>query len=237
MIGSLLLWKKIILFIAALSIYAFLFTSNLRLLTTRTFTIQQQKRLNIGTEVGFSLEELRQVDTELVNFIHSSKTFPFITVKSAGDSSIPLFTKREIAHLYDTRNLLHKFFLTQRYSFVFLLLVFVLGRKRFSYQELFRIVSYTGMVIISVLVFLLVFIFTGFDNFFYFFHTIFFESGTWVFSSEEMLPRLFPDRFWMEAAIILLGIFTVQVMIVILFLRSLAKRGRRKRLEIKRINT
>ncbi len=39
-----------------------------------------------------------------------------------------------------------------------------------------------------------------FDTFFAGFHSLFFASGTWQFSAEELMIQLFPEPFWVAAA-------------------------------------
>jgi integral membrane protein (TIGR01906 family) len=41
-----------------------------------------------------------------------------------------------------------------------------------------------------------------FEWFFTAFHGVFFSRGTWLFSSDSMLIRLFPERFWIAAGVV-----------------------------------
>lgn len=230
MIRRLSFLERVILFFAALCLYAFLFSSNLRLLTTKTFLIQQHKRLNISKEIRLSFEEVRQVDVKLINFIYSNKAFPLITRNSERGKQAPLFTKREISHLYDVRSLLKKLFLIQKYTFALLLILFVLVKRKSVFHELSKTFFYTGMLIAAVIIFLSIFVLITFDIFFTAFHTIFFKSGTWVFTSEEMLPQLFPEKFWLQATLILLGAFIAEIMVLISFFVGRIKSKRRESL-------
>lgn len=42
---------------------------------------------------------------------------------------------------------------------------------------------------------------TDFDALFARFHTLFFAAGTWVFPSDSLLIRLFPEQFWITAGV------------------------------------
>lgn len=42
-----------------------------------------------------------------------------------------------------------------------------------------------------------------FDAFFTAFHGVFFKAGTWQFAYDELLIRLFPERFWMASGVVL----------------------------------
>jgi uncharacterized membrane protein len=40
-----------------------------------------------------------------------------------------------------------------------------------------------------------------FEGLFARFHGVFFESGTWTFSSDSLLIQLFPEPFWIVSAV------------------------------------
>ena len=48
----------------------------------------------------------------------------------------------------------------------------------------------------------------SFDFIFTEFHHLFFEGDSWLFLYSDTLIRLFPERFWMDAFIIV-GLFTL----------------------------
>jgi integral membrane protein (TIGR01906 family) len=60
----------------------------------------------------------------------------------------------------------------------------------------------TFLILIGVVLFIAV----AWDQFFTQFHELFFQSGTWVFEYSDSLIRLYPVRFWQDAAINI-GIF------------------------------
>ena len=43
----------------------------------------------------------------------------------------------------------------------------------------------------------------GWEQFFTDFHRIFFANGTWTFSLQDTLIRLFPGQFWVDAGIVI----------------------------------
>ncbi|MEO0599678.1 MAG: DUF1461 domain-containing protein, partial [Chloroflexota bacterium] len=53
------------------------------------------------------------------------------------------------------------------------------------------------------------------DFFFTQFHNVFFEQGTWRFYYSDTLIRLYPERFWFEASLVV-GVLTVVGALVIL---------------------
>jgi integral membrane protein (TIGR01906 family) len=53
------------------------------------------------------------------------------------------------------------------------------------------------------------------DDFFTAFHGLFFEDGTWTFAYSDTLIRLFPIRFWMDAAGTIVALLVVQAVAAI----------------------
>jgi integral membrane protein (TIGR01906 family) len=46
------------------------------------------------------------------------------------------------------------------------------------------------------------------------FHELFFASGTWTFPYSDTLIRLFPIRFWMDVAAVIVGLLVVQAVVI-----------------------
>ena len=46
------------------------------------------------------------------------------------------------------------------------------------------------------------------------FHELFFASGTWTFPYSDTLIRLFPIRFWMDVAAVIVGLLVVQAVAI-----------------------
>lgn len=112
-----------------------------------------------------------------------------------------LFNERELRHMEDVKQVL-KGFLT---AFWITLGAFILGLvytwRRGSWEIFRKGVSRGGWLTIFLLVSLLVFALLDFNTFFVFFHRVFFEGETWIFSYTDTLIRLFPIRFWMDVFI------------------------------------
>jgi integral membrane protein (TIGR01906 family) len=67
---------------------------------------------------------------------------------------------------------------------------------------------------------------SDFDAFFAAFHGLFFEPGTWVFPSDSVLIRLFPEPFWMAAGIAW-GVLVLMACVVYAIGWALLRKGSR----------
>ena len=65
----------------------------------------------------------------------------------------------------------------------------------------------------------------SYDSFESTFHGLFFEGDSWRFEETDTLRRLYPDRFWLDTAVVI-GLLTVlQAVVVFLSTRSWARRA------------
>lgn len=76
------------------------------------------------------------------------------------------------------------------------------------------------LLVISVVIFVLLFAILSWDVFFTTFHNIFFQPGSWQFYYSDTLIRLYPERFWLDAALAI-GALTLLFMSALLLIRRL----------------
>lgn len=65
-------------------------------------------------------------------------------------------------------------------------------------------------------------------DFFTTFHRIFFEGDTWTFPLSDTLIRLFPMRFWIDVAIVIVGPLIVESVVIAAISRAWIQRLDRK---------
>ena len=57
------------------------------------------------------------------------------------------------------------------------------------------------------------------------FHWLFFEGETWRFEETDTLRRLYPDRFWLDTAVVIGVLAVLQAAVVFLVARLWARRA------------
>lgn len=62
-----------------------------------------------------------------------------------------------------------------------------------------------GLVTVAMLVAIGVFLIFGWETFFVKFHELLFANGTWTFPMSDSLIRLFPERFWFDVGVLIVG--------------------------------
>lgn len=126
----------------------------------------------------------------------------------------PAFNQREIDHMRDVRQV----FQQSRVVFWVALAVLVGGGAllnwRYGRYRMTRTLVASAIGTLSLALALALYIVVNFNSFFTRFHQVFFESGTWRFSSDDTLIRLFPADLWFDAAIFIAGLTAVQLLLV-----------------------
>ena len=130
----------------------------------------------------------------------------------------PMYQPRALAHLVDAKQIIKTVF-----SLAFLLGLTAGGlaclgcrsvdcrlaiRKGLIYGSCLTL---TAVAVIAILAL------TAWDFFFDRFHELFFAAGTWRFAFSDTLIRLFPERFWFDAAIAI-GLLSSAAAIIIIFI-------------------
>jgi len=151
-----------------------------------------------GDGYGFSQEDRLTYGSYAVDYLSN-----FAGPRYLGDlvtaSGTKLFRDPEISHMADVKMVtMTTWGVGALLAVLALIAVWYLGRRRDgSLRHAFFSASVVTLVIILALG---VVGFLGWDSFFTGFHEIFFANGTWTFSLQDTLIRLFPGQFWIDSA-------------------------------------
>jgi integral membrane protein (TIGR01906 family) len=117
-------------------------------------------------------------------------------------AGMPLFNQRELSHMVDVKIVVQAAMWAFAISTAaFVALTIFLLRSRAG-RHTWRQGLMTGAaLLLTALIALVVYILLDWDHFFDSFHGFFFADGTWTFEFSDTLIRLFPIRFWQDAAI------------------------------------
>ena len=115
----------------------------------------------------------------------------------------PAFNTRELTHMQDVRNLL-----ANAYRFELVVLVVIaalalaLGLRRGTRTVVPVALGRGALLTVAVAVAVAVVSVTSFGWFDTPFHRTFFHGDSWRFAETDTLRRLYPDRFWLDTAIV-----------------------------------
>lgn len=133
------------------------------------------------------------------------KTPPPYRLMLNGDMVV--LSNREVKHMTDVRLVMAWF----RITGLFLVLGFFCGwsvlyqNKRLR-KRVLPLVSLGGVMSLSLLTVAVMIVTTSWDAFFQAFHAVLFTKDSWLFLEDAVIIRLFPERFWVDAAVSVLAV-------------------------------
>jgi len=203
--------KKSILTIArillVLSVPVFLLLTNLYVFMSPTFLRYEYGKVDFPPSPGFTDEERLVVAEKAVTYLRSDAGIEMLGDLEGAEG--PLFREKELVHMEDVKVVTRQAFLA--HGLLGLLIAFSLGVLLVirDTKPLISISLLRGSLLtIALLLALVALVYLSFDWFFTQFHLAFFEGDSWIFDFSDTLIRLFPTRFWYDAAS-LWGLFTL----------------------------
>lgn len=132
------------------------------------------------------------------------------------DNGNPLYNERELSHMADVKNVVRGALNAWVISLAILTLLAIFAHRGKWMPDYINGLRRGGIWMIGLAVALGLIVGVGivadpnvFEQFFIFFHSIFFKGDSWLFEFSDTLIRLFPIRFWEDAflwvAILALG--------------------------------
>lgn len=170
--------------------------------------------LFVATDKTFYLKECQKLATDC------QKSLLFASYLSIGGSLSGLsLNQQERMHMQDVKNLYDNLFLVFLFLCVFVVsfLVLLLIKDRKAYRSfMVHYLYFGGLFTLILLLLIIILSFIDFDVVFGVFHTLFFRQGSYLFSDQSILIRLFPSTFFFDAlkrifilSFVLSALFTV----------------------------
>ena len=195
--------KKIILTIArillVLSIPVFLLLTNLYAFMSPAFLRYEYGKASFPPSPGFTNEQRLMVADRAVTYLRSDAGIELLGDLEGEDG--PLFREKELVHMADVKVVTRQAFLA--HGLLGLLMAVSLGVLlilRDARPQVSISLLQGSLLTIALLVTLVALVYLNFDWFFTQFHLAFFEGDSWIFDFSDTLIRLFPTRFWFDAA-------------------------------------
>jgi integral membrane protein (TIGR01906 family) len=142
----------------------------------------------------------------------------------------PAFNARELAHMEDVRTAVARAYRFQVIAAVAIGVLALLLGLLTSMRALVPVALARGAVLTVVLATGVgILAATSYSSFEEPFHRLFFQGETWRFEETDTLRRLYPDRFWLDTAVVIGMLAVLQAVVVFVAARLWARRaGARK---------
>lgn len=192
-----------------LSIALVIITSNLRgaVGTVRLYEYGYD-RYNVSTVTGIQKEELLEITGELIDYL---------TIKTKALGLSEYFNQRELIHLMDVKYLIQFFFLLQEISLVYVICYVIFGAfmtDRHWWLGIAKKLIWGSGLAALLLIALGISVAVDFDRVFIWFHEISFDNLFWIMQPGDLLPQLYTEGFFFEAALFLGGAIIAECLII-----------------------
>ena len=152
------------------------------------FYQSQFKKLDVYRQFQSS-EQAQTVSQNVINFLCCAQSL-----------NGEFFSKREVAHMQDVKNIISlvriQFYLISGFLIVCLLLLFMLKRVDLILLAL----KWGSVLTIISIIFLWLLSISNFDGFFLRFHYLTFKNDFWLLPKDSTLIKLFPEKFFANFA-------------------------------------
>lgn len=166
---------------------------------------------------GFSLEERLRYGPVGIDYITTSAEISLL-----GDltfpNNAPLFTERELDHMVDVKKVTNAAFALLAVLLIIVpVTVVALRLLTGTWRPVLMGIQRGAMLTLGIIGVVVIGAVVAWDVFFTTFHQLFFSEGTWLFFTSDTLIRLYPEKFWFDAAV-LIGAATVLLCIATIML-------------------
>lgn len=180
---------------------------------------------------GFSQAERLELATVSINFLNArapaETAIGMLEALRLPGTDAPLFNQYELSHMIDVKRLMDTLWRVLLSAGI--IVVGGLGglwARRATRADGHAALFIGGLLTSGLLVILIALVLLAWRWFFIAFHDVFFPPGTWTFDWTDSLIRLFPDRFWFDAGVLLVGGALIAGLVVMAVGWALGRRAR-----------
>jgi integral membrane protein (TIGR01906 family) len=180
--------------------------TSVRLLATDAYLDFEYRKPGFPVD-HFGFAASTRLDHAHDTLLYVSQNWPAETLAALAHEGQSLFNPRELKHMLDVQTVFQAAKNIWLAGFALLLLsaAYLLSRSqtRLLFIHALRsggLITLIAVVVVGVLAVL------AWNTWFLTFHRLFFAAGTWTFQKSDALIRLFPEKFWFDAALTISGL-------------------------------
>lgn len=194
--------------LVTLGVPILLVLGSVRVVMTPQYLEFEYRRPDMSVDFyGFTLEDRLRWGPVGIEYLLTDADISILSELRFADGSA-LFTERELGHMVDVKIVTRAAFnVLAVYGLVIAMsAALLLWRKRTG--TLRAAVVRGAILTLGAIVTIVIGAIVAWDTFFALFHRAFFADGTWIFYTSDTLIRLYPEKFWFDAAL------TIGVMVI-----------------------
>jgi integral membrane protein (TIGR01906 family) len=184
-------WRHVPVFIARFGLCVLLLlilaTANLRIIISQNY-------------IDWRYSRLQEAGTADRIWPTTEATRPVLEYVLHQRDKLPGLTKRERSHMADVRSVVDQAFTANLAALAILILTVLILRRSWPKSHFWRQFTSAALMAVGLLIGLLLALQLDFNRIFNGWHSLLFTPGSWFFSPDSTLIRLFPLDFWVGAA-------------------------------------
>lgn len=150
----------------------------------------------------FGFDRSQRLAYASVNFRYVRENQPIDALAGLRLGDQPMYNARELKHMQDVQKVYQMVMRIWHFALgISLLAVLALGWQDDTRPALFKALQRGGLLTVSIIAVIGLLAAVAWRVWFVAFHQVFFAPGTWSFSTSDTLIRLFPEKFWFDAAL------------------------------------
>jgi len=163
---------------------------------------------------GWSQGEKLSLATKTVEAISENRVEELESLILEGN---PVYNARELVHLEDVARWYKRLEIVFVLVLIMTLLTLLVGVKQRKFNKLKHFLRMGGLIGLGLMGLTGSLVILAWERVFEWFHLSLFEEGTYLFYETDSLIRLFPEVFWIDSAMVIIGLATLSYMTMILF--------------------
>ena len=214
--------------VVTLAVPVCLALGSIRLLMTNAYlSIEYHKPDFPPDDYGFTLEDRLHYGVYAVDYLTNSADISYLGALTFPNGQ-SFFNSRELQHMADVKRVTQAAFTVGYAALAVLALLTLLMNRSDSGRSALRNGLFGGAALtLGLLAALAAGVLLAWDTFFTRFHELFFANGTWQFEYSDSLIRLYPERFWQDAALTIGGLSAVGALAILIGCTVWARRAAR----------
>jgi integral membrane protein (TIGR01906 family) len=183
-----------------------LVTGSVRLLITDQYLAFEYSKANFPAD-PFGFDQAQRLAYASANFRYAREGQSIATLAAQRLGDAPLYNERELKHMQDVQNVYQAAWLVWRLAVgIALLAALALAWRAETRPALAAAIQWGGLLTAGLVAVVGLLAVVAWRFWFVAFHQIFFAPGTWTFNYSDTLIRLFPEKFWFDAALTISGL-------------------------------
>ena len=155
----------------------------------------------------YGLTRAQRIQFASANFRFVREAQPLSVLAEQQLDGQAAYDERELGHMRDVQNVYQASAWTWQITLLLtLLLAFTLGWRVETRPRLGAALAWGGLLSAGLVGAIGLLALVAWQFWFVAFHEVFFAAGTWSFAYSDLLIRLFPERFWFDAALTIAGV-------------------------------